>query len=80
MTLEYPIEAEEEPSVAVVVALARTTEQSPLEMEVLANHIDPDALDALIESGGNDRGSATVVFDYDGWQVTVEPTAVRVEQ
>lgn len=78
MAIERPIDAEEKPSVAVVVALAEAKDQSPLEMDALSETIDPDALDTLIEAGGDD--DVTVGFDYDGSQVTVEPTTVHVEE
>jgi hypothetical protein len=60
-------------STAVVLALAETMDASPLEMEPLANYVDPDALDELFGENGTtelDRGSVT--FTCGDYQIAVD--------
>lgn len=59
------------PSEAVVDAIAAISDVQPADLDPLYTSIDPDALDALCESGGND-GVPSVSFDYHGFAVTVD--------
>lgn len=62
------------PSTAVVETVAIAADREPTVLEPLYETLDPDALDALMRSGGTDStdGDATVTFALDGYQVTVE--------
>lgn len=63
---------------AVVTTVAEVTEQSPLEMDPLADVVDADALNRIF-SGANDKpSSVTVTFDYCGQRITVSGDGVRV--
>jgi len=53
----------EPPSVAVVEAVAAATDQTPTELPLLQNTLDPDALNALLTG---EPGSVTVSFQYAG--------------
>lgn len=58
------------PSIAVVEAIATATDTDPLNLEPLAESIDPGALDAFLSSNG---GSSVILqFEYDGQWVTVD--------
>ena len=61
------------PSTAVVEAVAAATDRDPLDMPVLQDAIDADALDALLD--GNNSASLSPVhveFDYAGVSVVVD--------
>ena len=58
----------ESPSTAVVVAVANATGADQRELAVLNDHIDGDALDALVTDSPS---TVEVSFDYDGVGVTV---------
>lgn len=58
----------------VVEAVAEAADESPLDLQPpLYDAIDPDALDAVIESlsRGRDETDARVTFSYAGYEVTV---------
>lgn len=58
---------ESSPSIAVIEAMALVTEQDPLDMEPLADVIDPDALDQLLS-----RDNTVVLsFRWEGHDVQV---------
>ncbi|MFC7202548.1 HalOD1 output domain-containing protein [Haloferax namakaokahaiae] len=61
--------AHSRPSVRVVQAVAHEESIDPLDITTpLADVIDPEALDALVES---DRSLSTISFRYSGYEVTV---------
>ncbi|RKD89294.1 HalOD1 output domain-containing protein [Halopiger aswanensis] len=64
---------EKPPSVAVVEAVAAKSGVDPADLEcLLADVIDPDALDRLFEpTSTHERGSGFVEFGYCGRVVTV---------
>ncbi|WP_227357261.1 HalOD1 output domain-containing protein [Haladaptatus salinisoli] len=74
----YERHPNEPPSKAVIVAVAKATDQSPLEIEPLAEVIDPDALDALL---GTDKKAPSMAFtfEYCGRQVTVTPSEIQID-
>lgn len=56
------------PTTAVVRAIAELTEQDPMELDFcLADHVDPDALNALVMSGDrtNDLELRLTVAEYE---------------
>lgn len=67
------------PAESVIAAVAEVTGQSPLEMEPLAEVIDPDALDSLFDSTDDRSASTTVTFGYCGLQVTMTADSVQVD-
>lgn len=64
---------ETDPSVAVIETLAATTGREPTALDVLFDHVDPEALDALIRSSvGTEHEADTLVgFAVEGYRVTV---------
>lgn len=66
------------PSVAVVSAVADVTGRSPLEMDPLADAIDPDALDGLVGSNAAGDAATTVTFEYCGCRVSLSPAELRI--
>jgi len=61
----------EQPSIAVLEAVATATNRDPIDLPRLHDYVDPDALDALVSAESAD-GSVSVSFDYDGLEVTVD--------
>lgn len=51
--------------------MAEVTEQSPLQMDPLAEAIDPDALNTLFYGRADSASSLAVTFEYCGSEVTV---------
>lgn len=65
-------EASGGPSVAVVEAVAAATDRHPLDVALLNEYVDPDALDALLTSPKDGSGRAVRTrFTYDGCEVVV---------
>ncbi|MFT4882853.1 MAG: hypothetical protein ACI8U4_000349 [Natronomonas sp.] len=52
----------------LIQRVANTTNSNPSELPVLYDHIDPDALDTLIEK----MSDGEISFTYAGCEVTVE--------
>ncbi|QLG27546.1 hypothetical protein HUG10_08270 [Halorarum halophilum] len=64
-----------QPSIAVVEAVAEATDRDPLDVASLYDHLDTDALDALVASPEDGTGAdVRVSFTYDGVRVLVEGT------
>ncbi|QLG61843.1 HalOD1 output domain-containing protein [Halorarum salinum] len=60
------------PSVAVVEAVAAATDRNPLDVALLNEYVDPDALDALLASPEDgSRRTVRTWFTYDGCEVVV---------
>lgn len=72
----YERSADETPTQAVVSALADATNQSPLEMDPLAESIDPDALNEICRSEGD--AASFVQFQHCDRMVTVDSDEIRV--
>lgn len=68
------------PSEAIVTAVAELTQQSPLEIDLLNETIDPDAVDRVLDSRTRPDSSVTVSFEYCNLPITVTSTAVHIEQ
>lgn len=60
---------EESVTEVVVDTVAVIEDVDPTDLDPLASAVDTDALDTLFESASNVR---RVVFDYDGFEITVE--------
>ena len=63
----------EDPTTAVVEAVAIAADREPTAIEPLYGAVDPDALDALVRSNGTaaEGADATVSFPFAGHDVTV---------
>lgn len=61
----------EQPSIAVIEAVATATNRGPIDLPCLHDVVDPEALDALTSTGSADT-RVSVSFDYDGLEVTVD--------
>ena len=64
------------PSIAVIETVAIAVDREPTSIEPLYESVDPDALDALVQSNGapTDSDSVTVSFRFAEQQVTVHGT------
>lgn len=62
---------ERPPTEAIVKAIAKATDQDPLDIEPVQNHIDTDALEKLVTSDAT-NGDVEVHFEYDAFTVRVE--------
>jgi hypothetical protein len=71
------IETNEPATRAVLGAVASVSGTPPLELPPLQEFIDADALNRLFVSSEDVK---SLQFDYTGYEVTVEPTLVRVRE
>lgn len=58
------------PSEAIVLEVAKRTDVNPVDLPLLYDSVDPEALDRLIQG----QGLAHVTFEYTGYEVTVSET------
>lgn len=65
-------EAGSPPSEAVVDAIAAATGREPLQIEPLQNHVDTDALNALVTPQSDDGDTVQVSFSYEELGVLVD--------
>lgn len=63
--------AQRKPTEAIVEAIAEATDQDPLDIDPVQNHIDTDALEKLVTSDTT-NGDVTVQFEYEAFTVQVE--------
>ena len=66
----YDYRDAQSPSTAVVDAVARATGRSPLDLPVIQDVIDTDALDALVTHSTD--GTTRISFTYGGVDVVVD--------
>lgn len=64
----------------ITAAMSRFTGRSPLDLEPLAEAVDPDAIDAVVDRPAGGDAAVTVSFDYAGLEVTVTPTEIRLRR
>lgn len=74
--LEYEIDDDESPSIAVVRAVSTATETPVLDLDPLYHSIDPEYLDGLFDEGKN--GIDSVDVHVGGCRLTVTRDTVRV--
>lgn len=79
-THRYDRDTAEPCSHVVVNAVADALDLSPLDLEPLYHHVDPEALDALVDRslGASVAENTSVGFDFADCRVEVSPVAVRV--
>ena len=58
------------PSEAIVLEIAERIEVNPVDLPLLYERVDPEALDSLVQG----PGSVHVMFEYAGYEVTVSET------
>lgn len=75
----YAFGPDETPSEAVTTAVAAITNQSPMDLPVLNDAIDPGALNRLFDPTNRNASSPTVTFAYCGYTITVTQGEVQVE-
>lgn len=68
-------EKDESVTVEIAKAVAKVRDTPPEALPPLYHAIDADALDTLVESGDE----ITVRFEYEGFEVLVEPEEIRLE-
>lgn len=67
-------------STTIVRRVATATDQSILELPTLYDTIDPEALDAVVDSAGPESSPLEIRFTYAGHRVTVDGDgAVTIE-
>ena len=76
----YAFGPDEAPSEVVTTAVASITNQSPTELPVLNDAIDPGALNRLFDSANRNISFLTVTFEYCGYTITVTPNDIRAER
>ncbi|MXR20344.1 HalOD1 output domain-containing protein [Halobacterium bonnevillei] len=59
------------PTAAIVEAIAEATDQDPLDIDPVQNHVDTDALEKLVTSDTT-HGDVEVHFEYEAFTVRVE--------
>jgi hypothetical protein len=76
----YHVTPDQTPSEAVVTAVAEASGRAVAggdgaeALDPLYDAIDPDALDTLFTTDGDDAGATAVEFVYEGYEVTVAAT------
>lgn len=75
---QYEHQTEETPIMAVISAVSDATDQSPIDMEPIADVIDPDAVDALIDTDPNTRSPVTITFPYQEYEIAVSSEEIRL--
>ena len=57
----------------LVLAVSSVVDEDPYDLDLLAEHVDPDALNAMVAhwSGGHPGPDAAITFTYAGCSVTV---------
>lgn len=73
----YPISPDEQPSTAVVFAVADALGRDELDLPPLGDAVDPDALNALLPTASSD---VTVTFRYAGFEIDVGTGAVELRE
>lgn len=70
----------EQPSEAVVRAIAEATDRAVLDLPPLYESVDPDALDSVFgrRPDGTPREPGRVVFPLEDWLVAVDSNAVSI--
>ncbi len=74
-THRYALDADERPSRGVYTAVADARGCSALDLQPLADAIDPDAIDRLLAGDG---GPNVITFEYCGYEVEVTAVEVRI--
>ena len=70
---------DEPQSIAVVRAIAASTNTTPLELDPLHDVIDLQSLDSVFENASEAaRSSYSFAFSYDGYEVTVTHDEITV--
>lgn len=61
------------PSTALIEVIAAATDRDPLDMPPLYEHVDVDALDAILTARWNGtNGTVNVSFAYDGVEILLD--------
>lgn len=76
MAHRYSLDADERPSDGVVFAMAELTDRPAIDLEPLAEAVDPEALDRLFAADQRRE----VTFSYLGRPVTVTDGEVEVAE
>lgn len=69
--LVYELDPDESPSEGVVLAVSAVANRPPTTLEPLYRSVDTDALDRLFDRRGADAPTIDLVFEYEGYAVTV---------
>lgn len=76
---EIDWERREPVSFTVQTALADVEDCSPVELDPLADYVDPDALEAFFRGPSAEVTTRNLSFEYDGYTVHVDGTGyVRI--
>ncbi|WP_435099657.1 HalOD1 output domain-containing protein [Halorubrum sp. N11] len=73
------MEGETSATVAVVRAVAEAEDESPGDLPLLSDVIDPEAFDAMFDDDRPGRSGVSLSFDYCGYVVTITDDAVALD-
>ena len=77
--LEIDWDRREPVSFAVQTALGQVEDRSPVELDPLADYVDPDALEAFFSGPSDEVATRSLSFEYESHTVTVDGTGhVRI--
>ena len=76
--MRRPLGEKEDPTVAIVEAVSEATGRDPIEIQPLAEVLDPDALDAVF-AGASPANPIGLTFYLDGCRVSVDEDTIDVE-
>jgi hypothetical protein len=77
--LEIDWDRREPISFAVQTALGDVEDRSPVELDPLADYVDPDALEAFFCGPADEVATRSLTFEYEGHTVSVDGTGyVRI--
>lgn len=77
--MRRPLGEGEDPTVAIVEAVSEATGRDPMEIQPLAEVIDPDALDTVL-AGASPENPIGLTLYLDGCRVSVDEDGVEVEE
>ena len=77
--IRIPMEDETSGTVAVVRAVAEAEGESPGDLPLLSDVIDPEAFDSLFDDDRPGRSGVSLSFNYCGYVVTITDDGVALD-
>lgn len=77
--MNYRIRASESPCEVVIRAVADVTDRDPLDLDPIADTVDPEAIDTMFTRSSRED-VATLKLIYEGCRVEVTSDVVHVEK
>jgi len=80
LLLEIDWDRREPVSFAIQTALGEVEDCSPIDLDPLADYVDPDALEAFFSGPTADVATRSLTFEYEGYTVSVDGAGhVRID-